>query len=65
MHTQPMAESEGEFTEEDRMPVAKCPKCKKFSVYYKVWESSCGGYEDTKYTCSECDYYRWVDGPDS
>jgi len=65
MHTQPMSESEGSFIKEGKKPVAKCRKCGKFAVYHKVWESSCGGYEDTKYTCSECDYYWWIDGPDS
>ena len=65
MHTKPMAESDGEFIQESQKPVRKCPKCKKIAVYSKDWESSCGAYEDTKYTCSECGYYWWVDGIDS
>lgn len=65
MHTRPMAESNGEFTKEGKKPVTKCPRCGKFSVYYKLWKSSCGGYEDTKYKCDECGYSWWVDGPDS
>jgi len=57
------AEYEGKF--DDEKPVdRKCPKCSK-PMTVKTWESSCGGYEDEKYTCTVCGYYYWVDGPDS
>jgi len=65
MHTKPMEESEGKFTKEGKKPIAKCPKCGKFSVFANTWESDCGGYEDSKFKCSACGYYWWVDGPDS
>ena len=64
MHTGPMKESEGVF----RHPQAtncQCRKCKGGPVVYEIWDSSCGGYEDYKYTCKECNYTWWVDGIDS
>ena len=65
MHIQSMPESEGKFTKESNAPVAKCPKCWEFAVYYKIFESNCGGFEDAKYTCAKCGHYWWIDGPDS
>lgn len=58
-----MAESEGVFTKSDvaRRP---CPKCAG-EVRVQLWESSCGGYEDEKYTCTKCGHVWWVDGSDS
>lgn len=63
MHTKPMPETAGEFTKSD---VAKrpCPKCGG-QVRVQLWESSCGGYEDEKYTCESCNHVWWVEGPDS
>ena len=29
------------------------------------FDSSCGGYEDYKYTCITCKHGFWIDGPDS
>jgi len=63
MHTQPMADSDGEFSiwkEADQ----KCNKCKE-KILYRSWDSSCGGYTDYKYQCKNCGYYWWVDGIDS
>ena len=42
-----------------------CPKCNTHEVKYYIWESSCGGYEDVKYNCTNCHYTWWVDGIDS
>ncbi len=64
MHTKPMAESEGRL----HLPGAVkhlCSKCGKLEVTCQTWESSCGGYEDYKYTCGACGHVRWVDGIDS
>jgi len=59
------AESDGVFDTE-RSADRKCPKCQS-PMSVKVWESSCGGYEDEKFTCSDvrCGHHFWVDGPDS
>lgn len=64
MHTQPMSESDGTFqpAQDSGMP---CRKCKSGPVEVKAWESSCGGYEDYKYTCAACGHVWWVDGIDS
>lgn len=42
-----------------------CRKCKGINVYYQIWESSCGGFEDYKHTCPDCGAIRWEDGIDS
>ncbi len=63
MHSQPMPETAGEFQDE-KVASCTCPKCQG-EVRYKVWESSCGGYEDIKYRCTKCGHTWWVDGPDS
>lgn len=56
---------EGDFSEDKSCPNVECPKCKKKSIVYSIWDSHCGGYEDTKYKCTNCKHYWWVDGPDS
>lgn len=61
-HTRQMSESEGELGKKtpcDR----KCPYCGG-AMTYQEWESSCGGYDDTKYTCVN-GHVWWVDGPDA
>ena len=64
-HMKPMSELEGTFTPPSP-PKYDCRKCKATeSVIAEGWDSSCGGYEDTKYTCTKCGHYWWVDGPDS
>ena len=32
-------------------PNFKCRRCQSDDVWYRNWESDCGGYEDTKYEC--------------
>lgn len=64
MHTQPMADSDGKFA--DMKPCeGTCHKCGKDELSYRVWASSCGGYEDYNYTCRACGHSWWVDGIDS
>lgn len=63
MHTKSMSETEGEFTDDKRSD-RPCGKCGGV-VRCRVWESSCGGYEDYKYTCTKCGQSWWVDGVDS
>jgi transposase-like protein len=65
MHTKSVAENEGTF-QEPKTIESYCPRCeKRQKIMFKVWESSCGAYEDEKFTCSVCGYSWWVDGPDS
>lgn len=64
MHTQPMADSDGDFSPAEKCD-GECHKCKAQQVTYESWESSCGGYTDYKYTCGACGHSWWVDGPDS
>ncbi len=61
-----MSEDDGNFSKIE-VNLYDCLKCKQKTVICKVWESSCGGYEDYKYTCqdSNCKYYWWIDGIDS
>jgi len=63
MHTGPMSEMDGDFTKSEKGP--PCRKCGGGPVVRETWESSCGGYEDYKYTCQACGDVRWVDGGDS
>jgi DNA-directed RNA polymerase subunit M/transcription elongation factor TFIIS len=69
MHSAPMADSEGDFglwkpTKDDN-PAFKCRKCGSRDVVYRVWDSSCGGYEDYQYHCRGCQRKWWVEGSDS
>jgi hypothetical protein len=71
MHTKPMAESDGELSAGvgSGRPCQKC-RAEKLengspAVRYQTWESSCGGYEDYKYTCGACGHVWWIDGIDS
>lgn len=59
-----MAESEGTLQAPNKS-TRPCPKCDKHEVSYVTWESSCGGYEDYKYTCAGCKHQWWIDGIDS
>lgn len=34
-------------------------------VYYRNWESNCGGYDDAKFECGACGEVWWVEGPDA
>lgn len=67
MHIESMLESEGEFIKSGREESLLCPKCKRRTIFWKVWGSKCGGHEDEKYFCTapDCGYYWWVDGPDA
>ena len=62
----PGVEVRGEFTKTETKKY-KCYKCQQETVTCKVWESSCGGWEDYKYSCEnpECLHSWWVDGIDS
>lgn len=66
MHTKPMADSAGTFGSPEKEKY-KCRKCGEQSVECRIWESSCGGYEDYKYECKnqDCKYYWWIEGIDS
>lgn len=47
-------------------PSVPCRHCKTpGGVVFKVWESDCGGYEDTHYKCTNCHKEWWIDGPDA
>jgi len=63
MHIEPLPESAGRFTSETRSGTT-CPKCGGV-VLVRNWESSCGGYEDEKHTCTVCGHSWWLDGIDS
>lgn len=63
-HTKSVEVHEGEFTAHEMSDVA-CTKCGVRDVEVHHWESSCGGYEDDKFTCRACGHYWWVEGPDS
>ena len=65
MHTKPMSEHEGKFEKPNPCERA-CPRCGA-TMTEKVWTSDCGGYEDTKYSCTNqlCCYFYWIDGADS
>lgn len=59
-----MKDSEGEFGNLKKAS-APCYHCKQDELYFQIWESSCGGYEDYKYQCKSCKKTWWVDGIDS
>lgn len=69
MHTKEMADSEGRFS--DWKPTIlenesfKCRKCNSQDVWYRLWESSCGGYDDYQYHCKGCDRKWWVESADA
>jgi hypothetical protein len=63
-HTRQMADSEGAFAHW-QPSTQPCRHCNSPHVQFRVWESSCGGYEDYQYKCAECQRVWWVDGIDS
>lgn len=66
MHTKPMADSDGVFSSpEQEKYICRQPECGKKEVICEKWESSCGGYEDYRYTCQACKHGWWVEGIDS
>ncbi len=68
MHSKPMPESSGTFQDDWQPSDRACPKCNQTGqVFWRLWESSCGGYEDEKFQCRnpECRHVWWIDGIDS
>lgn len=64
MHTNPMPDSAGTFDEWRTVKNFHCRKCKGHSGSVRLWESSCGGYDDYKYRCDDCGHTWWVEGDD-
>jgi hypothetical protein len=65
MHTAPMRDSDGTFSEWQRSDVY-CRKCEAGpKVRFRIWESHCGGYTDLQYECTACEGRWWVEGPDA
>lgn len=68
IHTGPV---KGDYTADGWKPTAdtnpdfKCPKCRSNRVYFRMWESSDGAYDDIHYECEECKHNWWVEGIDS
>ena len=67
MHTGPV---EGDYNDGWKptkvdAPSFKCRQCGSDDVWYREWESSCGGYEDVHYECRGCGHSWWVEGPDA
>ena len=55
----------GEFTSDEMKSKKTCPKCGADNLWYKEWESDCGGYEDYFFHCRSCSLTWWVEGADS
>lgn len=64
MHNKPMSELSGTFSPPEEEKYC-CRKCEQREAICRMWESSCGGYEDYKYVCLACNYTWWVEGADS
>jgi DNA-directed RNA polymerase subunit M/transcription elongation factor TFIIS len=64
MHTNPMAETDGDFKRVGYEGTILCPECKRHTIYWRLWQSNCGGYVDVKYKCHapDCGHSWWVDG---
>lgn len=63
IHTGPVP---GDFTSDWKKSVLTCSGCGAAnSIRYRIWESSCGGYEDIHYECAACGKKWWVEGSDS
>jgi DNA-directed RNA polymerase subunit M/transcription elongation factor TFIIS len=70
MHTREMAESEGTFRSDWKPtraenPRFKCRKCGSDDVWYRVWDSDDGGFEDVEYECRGCGRKWWFEGSDA
>lgn len=46
-------------------PEFRCWKCDSNEIRYKIVESSCGGYDDYKYRCTNCDNEWWAESADA
>jgi DNA-directed RNA polymerase subunit M/transcription elongation factor TFIIS len=68
VHSGPMADSEGEFSDwkptKAENPAFKCRECSSDDVHYRAWDSSDGAYEDYQYHCHGCGRRWWVEGDD-
>jgi len=68
-HTDSMPDSAGTFdgwkSVKAEDPKFKCRICGSDDIWYRTWESSCGGYEDAKYECRGCKLTWWIEGPDA
>ncbi len=65
-----MAENEGTSgdwkpTKPEVSSTFRCRQCGSDDVYYRVWESDCGGYEDYQYHCHGCGRKWWVESADA
>jgi predicted SprT family Zn-dependent metalloprotease len=65
----PMDESEGEFRADwkptaDENPAYRC-RCGSDRVFYRIWDSDDGAYEDIQYECRSCGRRRWVESSDA
>jgi hypothetical protein len=70
LHVQPMSEDQGEFRENWKPTLAdnpyfRCQQCGSHDVWYRVWDSACGGFEDVKYNCRGCGRTWWCEGSDA
>lgn len=46
-------------------PTFKCTECGSDDVYYRIHNSSCGGYEDYCYDCHNCGKIWWIESSDA
>ncbi len=58
-----MSDSQGTF-EGWKKSETPCRICSGV-VLYRLWESSCGGYEDYNFKCKGCGKDWWVEGADA
>jgi hypothetical protein len=74
MHSRSMNDSEGTFDrwqhaivegEDGHSSPWPCRVCGGVEVFFRHWESDCGGHDDIQYHCRTCDRKWWVDGPDA
>ena len=67
MRTEPMKDSDGKFGDWTMKGNIKCPDCGRWTIGHRLWESSCGGYDDYQYKCfgEGCTHVHWVDGSDA
>lgn len=56
-------ETDWEPVKDASVPCRKCGE--PGGVEVREWESSCGGYEDYKYRCNNCNQSWWIEGPDA
>lgn len=46
-------------------PLYRCRACGSGDVWYRQWESACGGHEDVNYHCRACNREWWIEGADA